>query len=141
MSKTKEKSIYLTFLGESGGRSEKQLRLGYYKCVCGEILELPICRVNKGKPLSCGCKTREIIAEHQRGNLNSLVYKEKFPDNDTMLGYVCGIIASDGCLVKNSRVITISMHKNDEDFLINLSEMISYNKARIFSGKGRNVKI
>lgn len=41
-------------------------------------------------------------------------YKEIFPDNECILGYICGFIATDGCLNKGNKVISFA--NKPEDF-------------------------
>lgn len=40
-------------------------------------------------------------------------YIETFPDNDKDLGYICGLLATDGCLASSGKSITLCLHRDD----------------------------
>ena len=45
------------------------------------------------------------------------VYTEIFPENDESLGYICGLIASDGCLPRKYKQVSITLHEKDRKTL------------------------
>ena len=40
-------------------------------------------------------------------------YREQFPEDDKKLGYICGLIASDGCLQKGKKILSIELQDLD----------------------------
>lgn len=61
---TGQTSGYLTAVSYAGSNGKKSLWL--IRCECGREFTLPATEFLKGKQKSCGCKTSELIGNHQR---------------------------------------------------------------------------
>lgn len=74
-------------------------------------------------------------------SLFGLTYTEIMPDDETLIGYFCGFLASDGCLVKTDTVVDINLSQKDSEFLKNLVSffVIEEPKLRLYT-YNNNVK-
>lgn len=70
------------------------------------------------KSMSKVCKKLDVGRNYVREVLVaegiSLQNHETFPEDDKILGYVCGLIATDGCLQKESTIIYLSLQEKDK---------------------------
>lgn len=66
-------------------------------------------------------------------------FQEIFPKEDNILGYICGLLATDGCMNKNE-VISISLHKNDITTLQWLNKTLN-DKERKLTEKGNSFSL
>lgn len=64
-------------------------------------------------------------------------YTEFFPTDDKILGYICGWIATDGCLEFNSNVVRLDIHKDDRKILDWLSQtLVGENIIKVYKQMG-----
>lgn len=89
----------------------------------------------------CSCGTTSLLRRsyvlwfrrNKKSNRKCNHYEEIFPQDDRILGYVCGYIATDGCLIKNSKRITVT--SKDLGSVITLDNLLVSNlsdKNRFF---------
>lgn len=137
-------SYELTFL-----KRYKKTTFGVFKCSCGKVRIYSIYSVYNKNPYrkvkSCGHLKREMAFLSVKNAINGsrvCFEKDVLPDDKT-LGYICGLIATDGHLDKNYPIISIGLQASDEETLFFLLRSILDrfgDKTRYFKNKQAIVK-
>lgn len=122
---------FLTLLEILNPEMPKYKQLGKFLCIfenCGNIKEIPIENViytkSKCATKSCGCLTKILASRRTKangrtygGNNKYPASTETFPTDDKILGYICGLLATDGCLSDRGGIALALKDKETVDWV------------------------
>lgn len=98
--------------------SNRKKNLWLVECqLCNHKFNMEAGRIKRHKIDRCSDCSKYQNGLSRRGKSGKTKYTEIFPTDDKILGYICGIIATDGCLKKAARIICLAVQIRDVELV------------------------